>query len=210
MLRRRCAAAPGASEPLPGDSEGCAPRAYSRAPRAHSRVGSPARTRDALPSPLPFPHFPPFPSQWPSEFELYYPLGRSAFNYRGTSSMAMVTSAIELIWRAAIHGGAGVPGLGLRAGVGETCVVLVLPDLFDRREGSELLHLLLVTFGFKAAIAQEEAACAAFGADYTSACVVDIGAKRTSVCCVLLYINTRTPQDHTEFKSMHHACFCKD
>ena len=32
----------------------------------------------------------------------------------------------------------------------DTCCVLVLPDQFDRREGYELLSLLLDFFGFKA------------------------------------------------------------
>ncbi|KAL1496778.1 hypothetical protein AB1Y20_014366 [Prymnesium parvum] len=120
----------------------------------------------------------------PTEYDLYYPLARTRFNYANSCSMMRVLSALETIWRSALFGGAGIEGLGLQVEAREACVVLVLPDLFDRREGSELLQLLFRTFGFHAAIIHEEAACAAFGAGVTSACVVDLGAQRCSVSCI--------------------------
>ena len=49
-----------------------------------------------------------------------------------------------------------------------------LLDILLRREG----------LGLKAAIVHEEAGCAALGAGVGSACVVDIGSQRASVCCI--------------------------
>lgn len=68
-------------------------------------------------------------------------------------------SALEDIWRCALCGGGGEVGLGLRtADLASACVVLALPDMFDRRFGSDLLSLLLAPsgLGFKAAILHEE------------------------------------------------------
>ena len=78
-------------------------------------------------------------------------------------------------------------GLGLsKAQLSGACAVVVFPDDFDRREGSDILSLLLdaESLAFKAAICHEEAACAAFGAGVGSACVVDLGGQRATVCCV--------------------------
>lgn len=123
----------------------------------------------------------------PDEWHLVHPLKWGALNLRDGLSERGLLSALEQIWRCTICGGGGEPGLGLRQSeLGSACVVLALPDLFDRRFGSEVLSLLLspAGLGFKAALVHEEAACAAFGVGTGSACVVDIGAERTSVCCI--------------------------
>ena len=132
----------------------------------------------------------------PDEWDLIHPLKwcglntYEPYNKQGgeapRSATAML-SAIAQIWKCAICGGGGEPGIGLTpASLSTACVVLAMPDLFDRRLGSQLLSILLEPSGlhFKAAILHEEAACAAFGAGGNAACVVDIGHERTSVCCV--------------------------
>ena len=123
----------------------------------------------------------------PDEWRLVYPLQWGALHLRDGSSERGLLSALELIWTCAICGGGGEPGLGLgRGALSDACVVVALPDLFERRLGAEVLSLLLgaAGLGFKAAIVHEEAACAAFGVGAPSACVVDVGAQRTSVCCI--------------------------
>ena len=123
----------------------------------------------------------------PDVWEVVYPLAWGALNTHGTGlSERALYSAIEQIWRCAICGGGGEPGLDVRpAALAGTCAVLALPDLFDRRMGAELLQLLLAPsgLGLKAALVHEEAACAAFGAGVGSACVVDVGNQRASVRC---------------------------
>jgi actin-related protein 8 len=47
-----------------------------------------------------------------------------------------------------------------------------------------MVNLLLVTMGFKQLCAQQESLAATYGAGISNACVVDIGAKVTSIACV--------------------------
>jgi actin-related protein 8 len=79
-------------------------------------------------------------------------------------------------------------------------VILVIPDHFDRFYVRELANVLLVQMGFAQLCVQQvrdpnafvvlrltrdqESLCAAFGAGLSTACVVDIGAVKTSIACV--------------------------
>ncbi|KIL69325.1 hypothetical protein M378DRAFT_69891 [Amanita muscaria Koide BX008] len=63
-------------------------------------------------------------------------------------------------------------------------VVLVIPDLYQRAYVKELVNLLLTTMGFKQLCAQQESLAATYGAGISNACVVDLGAKVTSIACV--------------------------
>lgn len=134
----------------------------------------------------------------PDEWELFWPLRRARLaslcpsTYCGlplhtepAPIASRVRDALALIWTAAICGGGGLRGLGIStATLRRSCAVLVLPDLFPRREAAEMLELLFSTLCFKAVLCHEEATCACVGAGVPSACVVDIGAQRTSVVCI--------------------------
>lgn len=80
-------------------------------------------------------------------------------------------------------------------------VVLVIPDFYDRTYVRHWVNILLVSMGFKQLCAQQvcgvrlhamqalmqvakESLAATYGAGISSACVVDIGAKITSIACV--------------------------
>ncbi|QRW03261.1 actin [Ceratobasidium sp. AG-Ba] len=63
-------------------------------------------------------------------------------------------------------------------------VILVIPDYYDRFYVRELVNVLLVQMGFAQLCIQQESLCAAFGAGLSTACVVDIGAAKTSIACV--------------------------
>ncbi|EIN09565.1 actin-like ATPase domain-containing protein [Punctularia strigosozonata HHB-11173 SS5] len=83
-------------------------------------------------------------------------------------------------------------------------VVLLVPDFYERNYLREWAHLLLVTMGFKQIT---ESLAATYGAGISSACVVDIGAAKTSIACVddgLVIADTRMSlmmggDDVTEF-----------
>jgi actin-related protein 8 len=62
--------------------------------------------------------------------------------------------------------------------------VIVIPDLYDKRYVELLLHLCIELFGFGRVSFIQESMAATFGAGYTQACVVDVGAQKTSISCV--------------------------
>ncbi|KAG0652429.1 putative actin-related 8 [Hyphodiscus hymeniophilus] len=62
--------------------------------------------------------------------------------------------------------------------------VFVIPDLYDKQYVEEALHICMKSIEFKQVCFIQESLAATFGAGYTSACIVDIGAQKTSICCV--------------------------
>lgn len=62
--------------------------------------------------------------------------------------------------------------------------VFVIPDLYDKKYVEQVLHSCLTWFEFKRVSYIQESMAATFGAGYTQACVVDVGAQKTSIACV--------------------------
>ncbi|CAF9940840.1 actin-like protein arp8 [Imshaugia aleurites] len=62
--------------------------------------------------------------------------------------------------------------------------VFVVPDLYERHYVSQTLEMLMRDLGFGKVCFIQESLAATCGAGYTTACVVDVGAQKTSVCCV--------------------------
>ncbi|KAN0115165.1 actin-like ATPase domain containing protein [Hyaloscypha variabilis] len=66
----------------------------------------------------------------------------------------------------------------------EYSCVWVIPDLYDKRYVEQVLDMCLASFEFKQIAFMQESLAATYGAGYSSACIVDIGAQKTSMCCV--------------------------
>jgi actin-related protein 8 len=64
-----------------------------------------------------------------------------------------------------------------------SCVV-VIPDLYDKKYVEQILRSCMTWFEFNRVCFIQESMAATFGAGYTQACVVDVGAQKTSVTCV--------------------------
>ena len=62
--------------------------------------------------------------------------------------------------------------------------VFVVPDLYERHYVSQTLEMLMRDLGFGKVCFIQESLAATFGAGYTNACVIDVGAQKTSICCV--------------------------
>ncbi|KAK5087223.1 actin-like protein arp8 [Lithohypha guttulata] len=62
--------------------------------------------------------------------------------------------------------------------------VIVIPDYYERTYVTHLLDLAIQDLGLARVCFIQESLAASFGAGYTTTCVVDIGAQKTSVCCV--------------------------
>lgn len=63
-------------------------------------------------------------------------------------------------------------------------IVLVVPDIFPRPHLKELVNLFLRNLQFKSMYMHLESVLACFGTSVASACVVDIGYEKTTICCV--------------------------
>ena len=63
-------------------------------------------------------------------------------------------------------------------------LILLIPDQFLKRDVKVLLKIALWDLNFQAVIVHQESVCASFAAAVHSACVVDIGHQKISVCCV--------------------------
>ena len=62
--------------------------------------------------------------------------------------------------------------------------VFIIPDLYDRHYVCQALEMLMRDLGFGKVCFLQESLAATFGAGYTIGCIVDVGAQKTSVCCV--------------------------
>ncbi|KAJ7066547.1 hypothetical protein C8F01DRAFT_1208684 [Mycena amicta] len=126
-----------------------------------------------------------------SGYAVRWPIHGSNFNMRhyGGSTQSIL-SDIEAVIRYTLQEKLNVEPRDYR----DYSVLLVIPDLYERAYLREFAHLLLVTMGFKQLCAQQESLAATYGAGLSSACVVDIGAVKTSIACVdegLIIADTR-------------------
>ena len=62
--------------------------------------------------------------------------------------------------------------------------VFVIPDLYDKKYVEQVLRSCVNWFEFSKICFIQESMAATFGAGYTQACVVDVGAQKTSITCV--------------------------
>lgn len=62
--------------------------------------------------------------------------------------------------------------------------VFVVPDLYEKAFVTKVLDELLRDFGFQRVCFIQESLAATFGAGYGAACIVDMGAQKTSISCV--------------------------
>lgn len=62
--------------------------------------------------------------------------------------------------------------------------VFIIPDLYDKKYVEQVLRSCMNWFEFSKTCFIQESMAATFGAGYTQACVVDVGAQKTSITCV--------------------------
>lgn len=62
--------------------------------------------------------------------------------------------------------------------------VFVIPDLYDKKYVEQVLKSCMTWFEFTKVCFIQESMAGTFGAGFTQACVVDVGAQKTSIACV--------------------------
>ncbi|CDH56692.1 chromatin remodeling complex subunit [Lichtheimia corymbifera JMRC:FSU:9682] len=114
------------------------------------------------------------------EYQLFYPWKHGSLNHQDYDSIEAVLGDLQTIWTETIRSELDIEDKTFE----NFNVVLVIPDVFSRRYTSELLTMLLRHMKFRGALVQQESSCATFGAGVSSACVVDVGAQKTTIACI--------------------------
>ncbi|KAJ5914389.1 hypothetical protein N7504_003272 [Penicillium tannophilum] len=114
-------------------------------------------------------------------YKLYWPFQNGCCNERDYASKRMLFLDISLILEDAIK---TQLGLTSKKDWPQYSCVFVIPDLYEKSYVTQVLEMLMREFAFARVCFIQESLAATFGAGFTSACVVDVGAQKTSICCV--------------------------
>ncbi|KAI9669615.1 MAG: actin-like protein arp8 [Alyxoria varia] len=147
-------------------------------------------------------------------YKLFWPLKFGCFNEADYGNKHQILRDFTTIIEDAIKNQLGI---SKRKDWAQYSCVFVIPDLYERNYVTTVLDLLIREFGFHRACFLQEGVSGSFGAGYPTCCIVDIGAQKTSICCVeegLCLDNSRVNlryggQDVTEtfVKLMITSCF---
>jgi actin-related protein 8 len=115
------------------------------------------------------------------KFKLWRPLQSGWWNEDAYTSEEHMYDDFETILDRALR-----QDLGLRKNSDwqQYSCVFVIPDLYDKRYVEQILRSCMSWFEFSKVCFIQESMAATFGAGYTQACVVDVGAEKTSISCV--------------------------
>ncbi|KAI9844286.1 MAG: actin-like protein arp8 [Sclerophora amabilis] len=119
------------------------------------------------------------PDESKPRYKLFWPLRHGTHNEHDYASKTLLYEDISIIIEDAIK------QIGVRKKEWRQYeCVYVIPDLYERLYVTSALEMLLREFGLARVCFLQESLGATFGAGYSSACVVDVGAQKTSICCV--------------------------
>lgn len=121
------------------------------------------------------------PDESNPRYRLFWPLQRGWYNEREYNNKMRLYEDISTIIEEAIKTQLNLPKKKEWAQYG---CVFVIPDLYERQYVVQILEMLMRDFGFGRVCFIQESLAATFGAGFTSACIVDVGAQKTSICCV--------------------------
>eukprot|EP00794_Sanderia_malayensis_P009126 gene9126-10099_t len=115
-------------------------------------------------------------------YTLVYPIKNGQLNLHSgpDGSFTAVCAKLETLWSLAIQMYLDIPVKDFQY----YRAVLIVPDIFNKHHLKEMANILLNHLGFSNVILHQESVCATFGSGLPSACVVDVGDQKTSICCV--------------------------
>uniref|UniRef100_A0A672MU69 Actin related protein 8 n=1 Tax=Sinocyclocheilus grahami TaxID=75366 RepID=A0A672MU69_SINGR len=115
-------------------------------------------------------------------YSIHWPVCRGHLNIHSGpgGSLTAALADLETIWSHALQKLLEIPLKDLKY---YRCILLI-PDICNRQHVKEVVNMLLVKIGFSAVVVHQESVCAMFGSGLSSACVMDVGDLKTSVCCV--------------------------
>ncbi len=114
-------------------------------------------------------------------YRLYYPIQHGRLNEDDFFGFEHLKTAIETIITNSLK---SEFGLDKRGSLKDYACTFVIPDLYDKGYVEMMLEMMIRDYSFFKVSLIQESLAASFGAGYTACCIVDIGAQKTSVCCV--------------------------
>ncbi|KAH7329360.1 actin-related protein, ARP8 class [Stachybotrys elegans] len=115
------------------------------------------------------------------KFKLWWPLRHGWWNEDDYTSQEHLYDDLETLLDKALR---QELGLTTNSEWQQYSCVFVVPDLYDKKYLEQILRSCMTWFEFSRICFIQESMAATFGAGYTQACVVDVGAQKTSVTCV--------------------------
>ncbi|KAF2872033.1 hypothetical protein BDV95DRAFT_32999 [Massariosphaeria phaeospora] len=114
-------------------------------------------------------------------YKLFWPIRNGNLNEKDYANRNQIYHDISKIFDEAFRNQLGITRS--RDLANYKCV-FIIPDLYERVYVTMMLDILIRDLGVGKVSLQQESLSATFGAGYSIACVVDIGAQNTSICCV--------------------------
>lgn len=114
-------------------------------------------------------------------YRLYWPVRYGGLNERDYESRNMLERDFFLILEDSIKNELGISH---KKDWAQYSCVFIIPDLYEKVFVGRVLDEFIRDFGFQRVCFQQESLSATFGAGFSAACIVDMGAQKTSICCV--------------------------
>ncbi|KAF2199247.1 actin-like ATPase domain-containing protein [Delitschia confertaspora ATCC 74209] len=114
-------------------------------------------------------------------YKLFWPIRNGTFNERDYRDRNQIYHDISRIFEEAFKSQLGISNPKDLANY--NCV-FIIPDLYERVYVTMMLDILIRDLGLGKVCLQQESLSATFGAGVSISCIVDIGAQKTSICCV--------------------------
>ncbi|KAI1627847.1 hypothetical protein EDD37DRAFT_279745 [Exophiala viscosa] len=123
------------------------------------------------------------PDKSTPRYKLFWPIRLGWLNERDYASKQLLYEDIRIIIEDAITSQLEVKIQSRGERAQYSCVV-VIPDYYERTYVTTLLDMAISDFGFGRVCFVQESLASSFGAGFTTCCIVDIGAQKTSVSCI--------------------------
>ena len=114
-------------------------------------------------------------------YKVVWPMRHGWLNEKGYVNIEVCLDDFEMILEKALK---NELGLTKRSDWEKHKCVFIIPDLYDKKYVEFLLRIAFSEMEFQSVAFIQEGLAASYGAGYASACIVDVGAQKTSIACV--------------------------
>lgn len=114
-------------------------------------------------------------------FRLFWPIRHGWLNEDDYNDRAVMIMCIDRIIFTALRDHLGIKTF---SDLKQYKCVFVIPDLYEKKMVEALVDVFFKEYEFSRVCLIQESMAASFGAGYTTGCIIDVGAQKTSIACV--------------------------